>query len=219
MSRPACSRKHWQDTNRQWLAGDTPIDDMPAIPKINAIPGSLIPFSDAARAKPDKQAFIHFYIDDYRQECVWNNPDRYVEMFKRFGGILSPDYSPYLDMNLYQQRFNMYRQRALGKFYAFFEIPVIPNLRIGSAETIDDALKGIAPGSTVAISTVGAADNPVCQKNYLSLLNKACGLLELKDILLYGKPLPGFEDIGVTWHEYPTFYERFRKKKGDEKNE
>lgn len=213
MTRVASSRKTWRDVNRQWLAGNTPVTDMPALPMCKAIPERLISFSDALHSKPEKNAFVHFYIDDYRQESIWTNPDRYVPRFQQFGGIISPDFSPYLDMNLYQQRFNIYRQRALGKFYAFFDIPVIPNLRIGSLDTVEDALRGIVPGSTVAISTVGAAGDEECSANHLHLLQAAVERLQLTDVLLYGRPLPGFEALPCTFHMFPAFYEKFTERR------
>lgn len=40
---------------------------------------------------------LHFFVDDYQFERIWNNPERYVEMFKKYEYICSPDYSLFLD--------------------------------------------------------------------------------------------------------------------------
>ena len=44
-----------------------------------APPGRMLPFN-MAKTATDTNAGIHFFIDDYRFERIWNQPDRYIEI-------------------------------------------------------------------------------------------------------------------------------------------
>ena len=41
--------------------------------------------------------WIHFFIDDYQFERLWNNPWQYLELLKRVKGVITPDFSMYTD--------------------------------------------------------------------------------------------------------------------------
>ena len=38
---------------------------------------------------------VHFFLDDYKFESLWKDPDPRIERLKRFRAVLSPDYSLY----------------------------------------------------------------------------------------------------------------------------
>ena len=56
---------------------------MPIIKNDNFIPSKLIGFNYAKTSK-EKNAGIHFYLDDYQFERVWNNPDDYVDILTQY---------------------------------------------------------------------------------------------------------------------------------------
>ena len=70
---------------------------MPIINNDNCIPNDLIGFN-YAKSSDKKNIGIHFYLDDYQFERLWNNPQEYIEILKQYKCILSPDFSLYLDM-------------------------------------------------------------------------------------------------------------------------
>lgn len=37
---------------------------------------------------------VHFFVDDYQFERVWNDPERYVEKLKQYVCVATPDFSP-----------------------------------------------------------------------------------------------------------------------------
>lgn len=55
-------------------------------------------FNYATGKKTVKHCGIHFFIDDYQFQRVWNQPDRYIAPLKRFQCVLTPDFSTYMDM-------------------------------------------------------------------------------------------------------------------------
>ncbi|MBQ7516004.1 MAG: DUF4417 domain-containing protein [Schwartzia sp.] len=74
-------------------------------------PLPLAPFSDAASFKDNPASFgLHFFLDDYRFERVWNNPRQYLPQIEKFAFALSPDFSLYLDTPKAVQIWNHYRK-------------------------------------------------------------------------------------------------------------
>ncbi len=97
--------------------------DFPKLKSTDSIPKTLIPFDTIDKSASDK--WIHFYIDDLKFERVWNNPKRYINVFKKYSGIIGFDFSTYLDIPVAQQIWNMYRNRALSHYFQENDIDVI----------------------------------------------------------------------------------------------
>ena len=36
---------------------------------------------------------VHFFLDDYRFESIYKNPDDKIERLKKFNAVMSPDFS------------------------------------------------------------------------------------------------------------------------------
>lgn len=132
---------------------------------------------------------VHFFLHDYHFERVWNKPLRYINMFKKYGFILSPDFSPYADMPLVTQIFNVYRNRWIGRFYQEQGIKVIPTVTFNTDDkSLEYCLDGIEKHSTIAISTMGEGRWGKYEKlkqNWDYILDT----LQPETILLYGKKL------------------------------
>ena len=59
---------------------------MPIIKNDNYIPKDIIGFNYAKQAKK-KNVGIHFYLDDYQFERIWNKPEDYTEILKQYDCI------------------------------------------------------------------------------------------------------------------------------------
>jgi len=89
---------------------------MPIINNDKYIPDNLIGFNYAKISK-EKDAGIHFYLGDYKFERLWNRPQDYINILKKYKCILSPDFSLYLDMPMPMKIWNTYRNRQIGQYY------------------------------------------------------------------------------------------------------
>lgn len=76
--------------------------DFPLLKKTDNVPTELLPFDKIGKTKSNTK-WIHFYIDDYKFERIWNSPNKYINVFKRFPGIIGPDFSVYTDMPVAHQ--------------------------------------------------------------------------------------------------------------------
>lgn len=175
--------------------------EMPIIKAEDITPSSLVGFNYALNRNPDG-SFIHFYLDDYQFERVWNKPKIYVELFKRWGGIIAPDFSTYLDMPQAQQIFNVYRSRLLGAYFQSMGIKVIPCAQWSDPRSFEYCFKGIEKNGTVAVSTVGVMRHRESRFLFVSGLTELIEQVQPQKIVLYGKTLEfDFGDIEIIEFE------------------
>lgn len=89
---------------------------------------------------------VHFFIDDYRFESIYKNPDDKIERLKKFNAVLSPDFSMYTEMPVALQLYNCFRNRWTGAYLQQNGITVIPTVRWGSLESFNFCFDGIEKG-------------------------------------------------------------------------
>ena len=174
---------------------------MPIIKNDNFIPYDLIGFN-YAKTSENKKTGIHFYLDDYQFERVWNNPDEYIDILKQYECILSPDFSLYLDMPMPMKIWNIYRSRQIGQYYQSHGIKVIPTLSWAEKETFEFCFKGIPKGSVVSVSTIGVKQNKEALQIWKDGMDAMIKEIEPKTILIYGGELDyEYGDIEVIYFE------------------
>ena len=157
MIKSNCARNGCKDVFRAFLvknASFSGVFEIPGIPASHKIPNKLIPFSKCISSK-EHDAWVHFYEDDVCFERIWNSPNKYIGILKRFNGVITPDFSLYRDMPLAMQIWNTYRSRALGNWFIYNGIDVIPNIRWGDKRTFDFCCNGIVKNGTIAVGTHG----------------------------------------------------------------
>ena len=138
---------------------------MPKIKREEVTPSRLVGFNYAKTSK-DKRAGIHFFIDDYQFERVWNYPEKYISVLKDFECILTPDFSLYMDMPMPMKIWNVYRSRQIGAFYQSKGLKVIPTISWAEPETYCFCFEGVEEGGLVAVSTLG-----IKNKNSIEIFN------------------------------------------------
>ena len=183
---------------------------MPVINNDNFIPDDIIGFNYAKSSKQHNVG-IHFYLDDYQFERIWNKPEDYIDILKQYECIFSPDFSLYLDMPTPMKIWNIYRSRQIGRFYQSQGIKVIPTISWAEKETFEFAFKGIPKGSIVSISTIGVKRNKEALKIWQDGMNAMIEEIEPSSILVYGGKLDyNYKDIQVKYYENKVT-EKFKK--------
>ena len=174
---------------------------MPIIENDNYIPKDLIGFN-YAKSNENKNCGIHFYIDDYQFERVWNYPEKYVEILSEYECILSPDFSLYLDMPMPMKIWNIYRSRLIGQYFQNRGIKVIPTISWAEKETFEFCFKGIPKGSIVSISTIGVKQDQNALQIWRDGVDEMIKQIKPSVILVYGGKLDyDFKDIKVLYFE------------------
>lgn len=186
---------------------------MPVIECDDFIPDDLIGFN-YAKSSENKKCGIHFYVDDYQFERIWNYPEKYVDVLEQYECILTPDFSLYLDMPMPMKIWNIYRSRLIGQYFQKRGIKVIPTISWAEEETFKFCFKGIPKGSIVSISTIGVKQDENALKIWRDGVSEMIKQIEPKAILVYGGKLDyDFKDIQVYYYENKVTE---NWKKGDE---
>ena len=179
------------------------IFDIPVIEKPERIdiPSAIVPFSERHKVT-DYNTAVGFYEMDVRFAEVLIDPEKYVEDFRRFKAMISPDCSLYRDAPLSVQIINVYRNRAIGSYYQRKGIYVIPQIRWGTEATYTTkilpeaiAFSGVEKHSIVAIGTYGCIQHKEDKYNFNAGLEAMLINLEPQVVLVYG-PMPNavFDD-------------------------
>ena len=174
---------------------------MPIIKNDNYVPKDLIGFN-YAKTSENKDVGIHFYLDDYQFERLWNNPEEYVDILKGYECILSPDFSLYMDMPMPMKIWNIYRSRQIGQYYQSRGIKVIPTISWAEGKTFEFCFKGIPKGSIVSISTIGVKRNKEALQIWKNGMDKMIEEIQPSTILVYGGELEyDYRDVKVKYYE------------------
>ena len=172
---------------------------MPTIKNDNFIPDDLIGFN-YAKSNQNKNCGIHFYVDDYQFERIWNYPEKYVDILWEYDCILSPDFSLYLDMPMPIKIWNIYRSRQIGAYYQSKGIKVIPTISWAEKETFEFCFQGIPKGSIVSVSTVGVKEKKTALDIWHEGMKEMIKRIEPSAIIVYGGKID-FDYGGIR-----TFY-------------
>lgn len=176
----------------------------------------MIGFNYATGKKTVKHCGIHFFIDDYQFQRVWNQPDRYIAPLKRFQCVLTPDFSTYMDMPEAMKIYNVFRSRLIGAYWQACGLKVIPTLQWAGPESFPYCFSGIPNNSTVAVSTVGTNDNPTAELYWRLGMRYAIDRLAPEKILLYGDAIPFFDFSGIEVVTYKNSNAERMKKWAEE---
>ena len=129
---------------------------------------------------------MHFFLDDCQFNRCWNNPDRYVEILKRFKCVLSPDFSLFTDFPKALQIYNHYRKHWLGAYWQMHGIEVIPTLCWSDEESFAWCFDGEPVGGTVAVSSVGTQNKKQSKQLFINGYNEMIKRLQPQTVIFYG---------------------------------
>ncbi len=207
----ARQERFWENVNRAVYYGHGAY----GIPRMTAVKEcsitDFVPFTEARKVPEHrrKQTGLHFYLDDYRFEQIWRNPDRVLPLLSGFGAVIAPDFSCYTDFPEALRIYAVYRNAWLGCWWQENGIPAIPQATWSAAETLAYAFDGIPEDSVVAVSSVGCMKNSGAR----ALFEKGmrCLIAEKRPrLLLFHGILP--EGMPGNIRRIPVFTDRFRKR-------
>lgn len=217
MSKINSTRSGCRDVFHAFLVKNATYDDKYEVPCLKPEfqkPNKLIAFSKAIRST-DYDAWVHFYEDDAEFERIWNRPNTYLPILKKFRGIISPDFSVYRDMPLVMQQWNIYRSRAIGHWLQENSIPVIPNVRYGDERTFEISCAGINKHGIIAIGSHGCIKLLDDRKYFVNGLSYVINKLEPTTIVIYGtapdKIFEQYKETGIEILQFDSDFMQSRK--------
>lgn len=192
-------------TDRSYNLDIVNIDDcsgfweLPTLRRESVMPDDLIGFNYVMNSDVSGYG-VHFYVDDYQFERVWNEPDKYIPYLEKAQCVLMPDFSLYMDMPLPMKLWNVYRSRAMAHYWQRHGLHVVPSLTWADEKSFKYCFEGIPKGSAVAVSTVGVKTSAEAIKVWNDGMDAAIKKIQPSMILLYGG------DIGYDFGGIPVKY-------------
>ena len=151
---------------------------------------------------------VHFFIDDYLQNRVWNCPKRYYAKLAKAHTVFTPDFSPYTDYPFALQIYQIYRSRYITRLFQEQGFNVIPYVNYNDARTYEMAFSGIPKGKMLAMATQGM-DKDLTLQGTKELLK----ILQPSKVFVYGLKMQNeLNELFNNFIYIPTFWDLKRQK-------
>ena len=121
----------------------------------------LVACSDT-RAKDreeNKVCGVHFFVDDWRFEGIYRNPEKTLSRYSQYAFLLTPDFSLYADMPLWKQIENVGKNRWVGAYWQNKGLSVIPTIAWSTARSFEFCFDAVEKHSTLAVGMIGCKGN------------------------------------------------------------
>ena len=145
-----------------------------------------IPFNYVLTCKEPQEKGVHFFLDDYQFERVWNNIERYTEVLQRFKAVMSPDFSMFTVNPKALQIYQHFRKHFIGAYWQANGLTVIPTINWADEKSFEWCLDGEPTNSIVAISTVGSMNSKANKEGFYKGYEEMKKQLQPKKVLCYG---------------------------------
>lgn len=152
--------------------------DIPIIKPVYELPEirEWIGFNYVLSDKDPAGKAVHFFLDDYQFERLWNRPKQYIDKLRQYVCVCSPDFSPMPHMPFATQIFNHYRKHWVAAFLQENGVTVIPTVRAASDEkSFEYAFEGEPQESIVMYSaqwTQNKDNREISQKEYDEMIKR-----------------------------------------------
>lgn len=149
----------------------------------------------------NKAKGVHFFVDDYRFNGIYNNPKRTLKKFFQYAFLLSPDFSTYQEMNLWRQIESVAKNRWCGAYWQSKGKIVFPTVSWSNALSYDFCFSGIEKNSIVAVGTIGCKKS---KADFMRGYNEMLDRLEPQAIICVGTPFKEMQgNLIVCEHTVP----------------
>ena len=133
----------------------------------------------------NKKNGVHFFVDDYRFNGIYDNPERSLNKYSQYKFLLTPDFSTYADMNLWRQLESVAKNRWVGAYWQSKGLTVIPTISWGLSQSYEFCFDGIEEGSIAAIGMIGCKRAKMqFMRGYNAMLEK----IQPSKIICFGTP-------------------------------
>lgn len=167
----------------------------------------FLPFN-YAMSNEDKNVFIHFYLQDYQFNRIWNNPMKYIDVLFQYEGMVMPDFSLYWDMPEPLQRFNHYRNLWFARLCQIKGIDVIPSVNWSNEKSFEFCFEGLPKNDVIMVSAAGSTRQKEVLPRFMTGFEKMLEELRPKQILLrsveslYESLTKQFDSSIITFVDY-----------------
>lgn len=135
----------------------------------------------------NKKCGVHFFVDDYRFESIYRNPERTLSKYSQYAFLLTPDYSTYGDMNPWRQLESVAHNRWCGAYWQSKGLIVIPTISWSTPSSYQYCFDGVEEGSIVAVGMIGCKRN---KRGFMSGYQAMIEKIKPEAVICLGRPFP-----------------------------
>ena len=152
----------------------------------------LIACSDtrANDREENKACGVHFFVDDWRFEGIYRQPEKTLSRYSQYAFLLTPDFSLYADMPLWKQIENVGKNRWVGAYWQNEGLLVVPTIAWSTARSFDFCFDAVEKHSTVAVGMIGCKGNKL---GFMRGYNEMLTRLEPENVIVFGTPFSEME--------------------------
>lgn len=168
--------------------------EIPLVEKqiINLDDVALIAYSNTKNndSEENRKKGVHFFIDDYKFESVYKNPEYSLGRLSQYSFLLTPDYSTYSDMNYWKQLESVSHSRWVGAYWQEQGQNVIPTISWSTPKSFDFCFEGVERNAIVAIGMIGCKRS---KQEFLLGYSEMLKRIEPSHIICFGTPFKEME--------------------------
>ncbi|MBK1633557.1 hypothetical protein CKO31_22985 [Thiohalocapsa halophila] len=146
----------------------------------------LLPYRSRLDRLDLRRDICHCFLDDYRFESTWNQPEVGLRHVSGYFAACSPDFSLYPSWPRAAQIWNTYRSRWVARFWQERGIKVIPTVNWSDAQSFEFCFDGLRERSILAISTADCR-RPHVERRFAAGLQAMLERCRPATLIVYGR--------------------------------
>lgn len=150
------------------------------------IPCEYVRFIEAQKCQNCEGLGVHFFIDDYHFDRVWNMLGRYSKMLSKFDAVLTPQWSLYTDWPKAVNIWNHYRGHYVGAYLQEMGVRVYPSIVWAEKDSYDWCFDGVPVKSCVAVGSIGMMKDTEAKKLFVYGYDAMLERLQPETIMFWG---------------------------------
>ena len=175
----------WNNLEKEIFPGVGPYG-IPEIMPEKYVDCKYVRFIEAQKITNTKGLGVHFFIDDYHFDRIWNQFNRYMRMLSKFDAVLTPDWSVYTDWPVAVNIWNHYKKHYVGAYLQSMGVRVYPTIEWSDKESYKWCFDGEPVGGCVAIGSIGTQKDVEARKLFVYGFDAMRERLQPETIMFWG---------------------------------
>lgn len=130
---------------------------------------------------------VHFFVDDYRFESIYRNPQRSLEKYQKYRFVMTPDNSLFSEMNIWRQIESVAHSRWVGAYWQSQGMIVVPTISWAQPSSFKFCFDAVEKGSVVGVGMIGCKHR---RADFMKGYNAMLDTLSPSAVICFGQPFP-----------------------------
>ena len=175
----------WNNLEKRIFDGIGPYG-IPEIKPEKFVDCYYVRFNEASKQRDRSGKGVHFFVDDFYFDRIWNQFDRSIKMLATFDAVLSPDWSVYTDWPVAVNIWNHYRKHYVGAYLQSMGVRVYPTIEWSDVASHKWCFDGEPIKSCVAVASIGTQQHVESRKLFVYGYDAMLERLQPETIMFWG---------------------------------